>query len=424
MNLPKLPALGFAIAMQLLLATGASGSPPPVTFTVNSNADIGDANPGNGICDDGVGVCTLRAAVMEANRYAGDVTIELPSDIYTLSAPVSGLGEYTGALKLTTPASGSPAITISGAGSATTIIDGNGSDRVLTVAAGRTALIRGVTVRNGNNNGILNHGVLTLSAAVVRDNAGAVAGGGIGNVNQLGVYNSTITMNSANYGGGVSNYIGAGFTAVNSAIDSNHANNGGGVENNGVMVMRNSTVSANQAEQNGGGIDNNGGTSNIYNSTIVFNLANASGQGYTGGGIANNGSSAAFTLRNTVIAGNTLDMTGNSDCTGTFDAYGSNRLGTGAGCTLSQIGAGVPGLLGSLAELGPLQYNGGLTRTHAPVPPSSLIGGGVACVDSNNLHIATDQRGRPRPPSPANPLNSTCDIGAFEYNEVFFDGFQ
>lgn len=424
MNLLRLPALGIAIAMQLLLATGARGSPPPVTFTVNSNADIGDANPGNGICDDGVGVCTLRAAVMEANRYAGDVTIELPSDVYTLSAPVSGLGEYTGALKLTTPASGSPAITISGAGGAITIIDGNATDRALTVAAGRTAVISGVTVRNGYGNGILNYGVLTLSAAVVRDNSGAVAGGGIGNVNQLGVYNSTITMNSANYGGGISNYIGAGLTVVNSTIDRNHAYNAGGIENNGVMVMRNSTVSANRSEQIGGGIDNNGGTANVYSSTIVFNMANVSGQGYTGGGVGNNGSSAAFKLRNTVIAGNTADIAGNSDCTGTFDAYGSNRLGTGAGCTLNQIGAGVPGLLGSLTELGPLQDNGGLTRTHVLVPPSSLIGGGVACVDMNNVHIVTDQRGRPRPPSPANPLNSTCDIGAFEYNEIFFDGFQ
>jgi hypothetical protein len=53
-----------------------------------------------------------------------------------------------------------------------------------------------------------------------------------------------------------------------------------------------------------------------------------------------------------------------------------------------------------------------------------MIGGGVACVDQNSVHLATDQRGRPRPPSPPDPLNSTCDIGAFEYNEIFADGVE
>ena len=47
-----------------------------VTFTVNSTADTGDATPGDGVCDAGGGVCTLRAAIEEANALAGSDTIQ------------------------------------------------------------------------------------------------------------------------------------------------------------------------------------------------------------------------------------------------------------------------------------------------------------------------------------------------------------
>jgi CSLREA domain-containing protein len=42
-----------------------------LTFTVNSTGDGGDINPGDGVCDDGTGDCTLRAALVEANASAG-----------------------------------------------------------------------------------------------------------------------------------------------------------------------------------------------------------------------------------------------------------------------------------------------------------------------------------------------------------------
>ena len=42
-----------------------------VTFTVNSTGDGTDRNTGDGVCDDGSGNCTLRAAIQEANRTNG-----------------------------------------------------------------------------------------------------------------------------------------------------------------------------------------------------------------------------------------------------------------------------------------------------------------------------------------------------------------
>ena len=45
------------------------------TFTVNSLADTPDAAPGNGVCADAGTLCTLRAALQEANALAGTDTI-------------------------------------------------------------------------------------------------------------------------------------------------------------------------------------------------------------------------------------------------------------------------------------------------------------------------------------------------------------
>lgn len=67
-----------------------------------------------------------------------------------------------------------------------------------------------------------------------------------------------------------------------------------------------------------------------------------------------------------------------------------------------------------------LKDNGGPTETIALVPSSGMIGGGIAaeCTDPAG-HIDTDQRGKPRAPT-----GQPCDIGAFEYNEVFSAGFE
>lgn len=48
---------------------------PQTVFTVKSTGDGRDSNAGDGICDDGTGNCTLRAAIEEANASAGKNTI-------------------------------------------------------------------------------------------------------------------------------------------------------------------------------------------------------------------------------------------------------------------------------------------------------------------------------------------------------------
>lgn len=432
-------AIGLAVAGVLLLADSAWAIPPvPVVFTVDTEFDGWDDSPGDHVCDNGLGFCTLRAAVMEANRSASNVTIMLPAGTYTLIGPIAGLAEESGDLNLTAPATGNPVITLTGAGAATTTIDADGKDRVLTIDAGRTVTIGGVTLRNGapaagGGGGVQNHGVLTLTSVVVRDNHNSVSGGGgIYNDHQLGIYNSTITLNvsSAEDGGGIENEnVGSGLTIVRSTIDHNVARDGGGLYNGSTaVVMVNSTVSENAASRNGGGIYGGGGlagTINIYNATIAGNEADSDADDVGNGAGVYNEAGATLNLRNSVVADNFLSgVQSYDDCTGFIGMYGNNKFSPTVDCTVAPGSPGTATSLDSVYELGILRDNGGTTRTHALVPPSSMIHGGLACVDANSVHLATDQRGGSRPPSPSNPFNSICDIGAFEYNEMFFNGFE
>ena len=91
-----------------------------ITFTVNNTADTEDTNPGDGVCADGSGNCTLRAAIMETNALTGADIIELPGGTYTLT--IAGQDEdasETGDLDINDD------LIINGAGSGITMIDAN-----------------------------------------------------------------------------------------------------------------------------------------------------------------------------------------------------------------------------------------------------------------------------------------------------------
>ena len=60
--------------LALLVTPPASAGPQAKTYTVNSDTDAPDANPGDGQCKTAGGNCTLRAAIQEAN-LDGDYSI-------------------------------------------------------------------------------------------------------------------------------------------------------------------------------------------------------------------------------------------------------------------------------------------------------------------------------------------------------------
>lgn len=89
------------------------------------------------------------------------------------------------------------------------------------------------------------------------------------------------------------------------------------------------------------------------------------------------------------------------DCAGTIATADNNLIGDDTGCTIS---SGAGNLLNADPQVGPLQDNGGPTRTHALLVGSPAIDAGT-----NSGVAATDQRGFPR------ISNGITDMGAYEF---------
>ena len=342
-------------------------------FTVNSTADAVDAIPGNGLCATAGAVCTLRAAIQEANALAGADTITVPAGTYTLSIP--GAGENanaSGDLDITGD------LTINGAGASTTTIHGGALDRVLHIV-GVTVEISGATITNGplydqDGVGIFNSGWLTIDSSIV---SGNIANGGH---NGAGILNSgTLTLNSSTVSGNYSTFRGGGIY-----------NTGGGTAN-----LNNSTVSENFAGRGGGIYNDLTSHLTLNNSTVSGNTAPT-----IGGGILNNG---AATLKNTIVANS--PSSGNCGSEGDFPfTSADHNLSSDGSCGFTATGD----LQNTDPMLGPLADNGGPTQTHALLAGSPAIDAG----SPDCPPPAADQRGVARPQSVA------CDIGAFECSDA------
>src|SRR5512139_3911774 len=235
----RVKTLFLIIMLTAIFCSSASAA----TFIVNSITDAVDANPGDGICATAGGVCTLRAAIQEANALADQDTIILPEGTYNLT--IEGSGEdssATGDLDITDAAG----VIIQGAGAATTIIDGNGLDRVFHIQPDGVADISGVTIRGGitpavvyenYGGGILNYGgILTITGCTISGN--------------ISVYSDIYS--DGGYGGGIYN-DGGYVTITDSTISDNttvssdgYFGYGGGIYNdNGVVTITDCTVSGN-----------------------------------------------------------------------------------------------------------------------------------------------------------------------------------
>jgi hypothetical protein len=279
-------------------------------------------------------------------------------------------------------------LTIKGLGSDKLTISGKNNSRIFNIDDGKRNLaavrIDGLTIANGNasddtGGGIKNRESLILTNSIVDHNNAQQSGGGISNDGTLVVTTSTISHNTVTEigGGGISN---GGTLIVNSStINDNSAPlSGGGISSGGFegtvgrLTVINSTLSNNQGGFEGGGIANYI-TSNltVNNSTIHKNSADQ------GSGIFL--SRAATTIRNAIIAQNI----GSPDISGSF--------------------AGDHNLIGTDPKLGPLQDNGGPTKTHALLAGSPAIDTGTGGV------VGGDQRGVLR------PQGNGFDIGSFEF---------
>ena len=475
--------------LRLSLAAGLLGlfalTASAATFTVNSSTDdIHDGVPGDGICETAKNnhICTLRAAIDEANALDGADTIQLQANTtYVLSLTSTLAAGLSADLVI------SDSVTLTGAGPESSIIDGNGmvtgrgvlivarcirgiKDGVNCTYGSVTASISSIAIVHGFapafGGAILNDGILSLDHARLSGNTAGSApntyGGAISNSGALAITSSIISNNNAGsatgygYGGAIYNQgpmtisgstisdnstlagpdshgyggaiysLGYGSSIVKSTIGGNLATAGGGIFHSGQPLwLINATISGNLSTGDGGGVYNSAGTLGLYNVTVTENQANADESGFEVGGGLYNDSEGTLTIANSIVAGNTrviptapYPTLSPDECGGTITSYAYNLM-TGVDTSHCTIAGGVLTMKDPL--LGPLQFNGGPTRTHALSAGSPAIDNGNqdGCVDPLGALLGDDQRGVHR------PSGSRCDIGAFEWVDVIFrNGFQ
>jgi hypothetical protein len=462
-SLARLAPLIILVALAALVAGGAAPA-QGASFTLDATHDAVDASPGDGVCADAGGACTLRAAVMETNALAGADEISLPAGTYVLS--IAGAGEdasATGDLDIT------DALTLTGASSETTLIDGGGLDRVIHNSnesrPPASLTLQRVTVMNGNahtgagvfndfggdlvmrdttvsentaesptkfgfGGGVANFATATLTNVVVSNNfsdfvgggiynaltfearltvAGSVIsgnsvtwhGGGIFNSDHLVVRQSSILNNTAdNSGGGIGMHAGR-LEIEASLIARNSALNGGGMFSNGTILAWNNTINGNHAETGGGIYNESPGSLAAANVTISENTA-AQGAGIRNAGFAS-------PLNTIIVSSNT-----STNCSGDFVSRGHNISSD------NTCGFTAPGDISNTDPLLlPLADNGGPTQTHALRPPQCDISSctpGSPAIDAgdNTACPGADQRGVARPFDGDQDGNAICDIGAHE----------
>jgi hypothetical protein len=273
-----------------------------------------------------------------------------------------------------------------------------------------------------------------------RDGGGIDVSGGT----DTHIRQSTITGNSSpDNGGGVDEEsISDPITITDSTISHNTAaNSGGGIEagGGGTFLLFGDTLTGNQAGNNGGGLDNGGGDTDTYvNTTITHNTAGGEGGGIESGATFDgetfgDGEFISFSTitENTATQGggnigvsevggavidNSIIAMGHPDnCPGfgvtdnghnLFDDTTDSGAECGAGPSTHDVVTGHP-------DLGPLQDNGGPTKTEALLSGSPAIDAASTANCTSETKNSSGKQVDQREFVPR-PQGSRCDIGAFE----------
>ncbi|MGH2616439.1 MAG: hypothetical protein ACRDJC_14445, partial [Thermomicrobiales bacterium] len=254
---------------------------PPATCASNSVC-IDDVCQSCDVCVSGCFFSTLQAAVDAA---APEETIRVCAGIYAGDIVVNQSVRLIGAGD--------------GLGAGNTLLQGSGTDTVVTIEAGNTVSLQSLRIAGGSTS----------------------FGGGIRNFGSLELTDCTITGNTAtNFGSGIDNSGTLKLTGCTVSGNVAMASQGGGIRNDGTMTLTGCTVSGNTAGA-GGGIYNFFGTGELINSTVSGNTADF------GGGIFNNGGMVTLDAASRVT-GNDADPTVPDSGGGIFNQVGTVPLGS------------------------------------------------------------------------------------------------
>jgi len=318
----------------------------------------------------------LIAALTTAQSNGEADQINLSASTYTLTA-VNNVTNGNNGLPII---NNDGAVNISGNGATITRDAAAPAFRIFNVVNGRL-LMQNITISNGSG---AFGGAIRVSDTTV------------GGLDNLVLRNSLLVNNlAANDGGGL--FAGAGGKAslINSTVSTNTATAyGGGVsvlDGAGIVNIVNTTITRNVATtQNGGGLNVEGGNVNVNNSILADNrLISITGA-----------ESDLFRLPST---------SGGSGTVNSSNSLYQDTPTLGPNSTLN--GAQFNNKFGQNPQLGTLKNNGGLTRTHAitsATSPAVDAGSNALIVSPDNVN---DQRG----PGFNRIVNSTVDIGAYEY---------
>ncbi len=399
-------------------------NPAAPVFTVNNTADV-VGYPGNTTCETtpGNGICTLRAAIMAANHLpGGGATIKIPPGFFKISIPPSSADdEASGDFNLIKN------MILVGDGSLFTTLDGNGLDRVFTIAPNTVVSISGVTIESGNarvspashlGGGVYNQGILTLSDDIITVNS-AEQGGGIYTTGPMTLNSTLVTANNTasqieNSGGGIMMLNNADVTINSSAIVANTITDlfgsvGAGIYcTNGKLSITNSTIKANSMSGSTGGSKGGGVFSSECAVTIQGSTISGNSTTEEGGGIVNYGSLATLLMVNSTVYGNYASAAGGGIANdgGTANLYSDTVAGNKE--SIPHQGAGIFNRAGPVYLANTILANNFYTISTFPYLIFDDCYGSVISQDYN---LMTATNGCSFSPYPGDRLNVPAYLG-------------
>ncbi|MEZ5472434.1 MAG: choice-of-anchor Q domain-containing protein [Marinicella sp.] len=445
----------FFIFLSITLAYQCAGA----EFTVNTTTDSTDMAPGNGLCADSQGLCSLRAAVMETNALAGADVIYLPrNNSYALTlannaidSDLRGDIDIRDSLFLSIENPLIPASSVN----EIPVIAANETHRVFEVLGGQDVTLAGLGIVFGYAETSLNEpgkgGGIRVDSAVTNFNLlnsyllfnAATFGAGLHSTatNTLVSfsdisYNTTIEPNSGGSGGAAIFNLLGGLRVQYSSIHHNVMSNGATTGGTAVQVgstaadsfIFSTVISANGrgskvADTLMAGVETNDASIYLVNTNLTDNTS----YGLIFGGVT---TPRTLFARNSVFAGND-----NRDCL--LINSGPRNLGDGAGNGHNLSGdttCSLPGNSNNFNNTDPklsqlisvFSDTSLIFKTQYPLGGSPLIDNGSQLApDSGNPNACHqfDQRLVERPVYGGYTLR--CDIGAYELDDVIYrNGYE